>query len=708
MPSRSLSRSGDAAARAPSASTLANPAATSALGLKGTPVKGEEAEPGAMCRGKARPHPPGRARAREARGLLTSKKIMAANSAVASIGWTSASQPGEPTRRVRHRKDQRQAAPAGRAPSLRPPPAARPPPRRGREFTASLSAPISLLQVLRSADTPATGRPATAGQLGFTLDSPAEVSDDSTKFETQSGIPLAASTDRPISAPTGRTQSQLGEPGQYPFTRGPHASMYRGKLWTMRMFSGFGTPEDTNRRFKFLLAQGQTGLSTAFDMPTLMGSTPTIRAALGEVGREGVSVASVADMERLFADIPLDEVTTSMTINAPAVVLLAFYVVAAERRGIAPERLGGTIQNDMLKEFIAQKEWICGVRPHLRIIRDMLVYCTRADAALEHHQRQRLSHPRGGRDRGAGAGVHAGRRHRLRRARARGGPRRRRLRAAAVVLLGRAQRLLRGGRQAARRAAHVGADHARALRRQEPALVDAAHARADRGRVADGAAAAQQRGAHHVQALAAVLGGTQSLHTNSFDETYALPTEEAAALALRTQQIIAEESGIPAVADPLGGSYFVEALTDRMEAEATRSSKIDEMGGIVRAVEEGYPQREIAASAYRLSARSTEASGPSSASTATRPRRDARPHPEDRSPAGSGAASAHGRAARAARRRGGRAASTACARASRATNDNIMEAVLEAVRSEATSARFVRCSARCSANIAIRPMSEAG
>ncbi|HEX4403532.1 MAG TPA: methylmalonyl-CoA mutase family protein, partial [Polyangia bacterium] len=195
-----------------------------------------------------------------------------------------------------------------------------------------------------------------------------------TMRETQSGLPLD-----PVygpATPASDYGEKLGDPGAFPFTRGPHASMYRGKPWTMRMFSGFGTPEDTNRRFKFLLAQGQTGLSTAFDMPTLMGFDPDDAKARGEVGREGVSVASVADVERLFDGIALDAVTTSMTINAPAVALLAFYVVAAERRGIAPEALGGTLQNDMLKEFIAQKEWICDVRPSLRIVRDMLVYCT--------------------------------------------------------------------------------------------------------------------------------------------------------------------------------------------------------------------------------------------------------------------------------------------------------------------------------------------
>ena len=195
--------------------------------------------------------------------------------------------------------------------------------------------------------------------------------------DTQSGLPLEPVYQAGDLGPGWDPALTLGVPGQFPFTRGPHETMYRGKPWTMRMFSGFGTPEDTNRRFRYLLAHGQTGLSTAFDMPTLMGFDPDDPLARGEVGREGVSVASVADVERLFADIPLAEVSTSMTINAPAVVLLAFYVVAAERRGIGPEKLRGTLQNDMLKEFIAQKEWISPIRGHMRVIRDMLVWCSR-------------------------------------------------------------------------------------------------------------------------------------------------------------------------------------------------------------------------------------------------------------------------------------------------------------------------------------------
>jgi methylmalonyl-CoA mutase N-terminal domain/subunit len=394
---------------------------------------------------------------------------------------------------------------------------------------------------------------------------------------------------------------KLGDPGSFPFTRGPHETMYRGKLWTMRMFSGFGTPEDTNGRFKFLLEHGQTGLSTAFDMPTLMGFDPDDPRARGEVGREGVSVASVDDMQRLFAGIPLADITTSMTINAPAVALLAFYVVAAERQGVPPEALAGTIQNDMLKEFIAQKEWICGVGPHLRIMRDMLVFCT---ARMPRWNTISVS---GYHIREAGATAVQELAFTL-------------ADGIAYVELGRgagldvdafAPRLsfffdvhndffeeVAKFRAARRIWAHVMRDRFGAKNPRAQML--RTHAQTA------GASLMAQQPLNNVvrttiQALAAVMGGTQSLHTNSFDETYALPTEEAAALALRTQQIIAEESGIPAVADPLAGSYFVEWLTDRMEAEAMRLIEtVDAMGGMVQAVEAGWPQREIANAAYRF------------------------------------------------------------------------------------------------------------
>jgi methylmalonyl-CoA mutase, N-terminal domain len=417
-----------------------------------------------------------------------------------------------------------------------------------------------------------------------------------------SGLPLQA-VYRPadLEASGWRAADQLGEPGQFPFTRGPHATMYRGKPWTMRMFAGFGTPEDTNQRFKFLLSQGQTGLSTAFDMPTLMGYDPDHPRALGEVGREGVSVASLDDMMRLFADIPLDQVSTSMTINAPAAVLLALYVAVAERQGVSPAVLRGTLQNDMLKEFIAQKEWISPIRAHMRIIRDMLAWCTR-----EMPQWNTISIS-GYHIREAGAtavqelaftiadglgyvqlGVEAG-----------------------IPVDDFAPRLsffwdvhndffeeiakFRAGR---RLWAHLMRDRFGA--QQPRSWMLRTHAQTA------GVSLMAQQPLNNVvrttlQALAAVLGGTQSLHTNSYDETYALPTEEAATLALRTQQVIAEESGVTSVVDPLGGSYFVEALTDQME-EAAREylHKIDAMGGIVKAVEEGYPQREIARAAYEF------------------------------------------------------------------------------------------------------------
>ncbi len=424
--------------------------------------------------------------------------------------------------------------------------------------------------------------------------------DPAREVTSLSGIPL-----KPVYGPddlTGREwayEERLGHPGQYPYTRGVHETMYRGKPWTMRMFAGFGTPEDTNRRFKFLLEHGQTGLSTAFDMPTLMGYDPDHARSLGEVGREGVSVASIDDMRVLYGDIPLDQVTTSMTINAPASVLLALYVAVAEEQGVPPSKLRGTLQNDMLKEFIAQKEWISPVRPHMRIIRDMLVYCTRemplwnTVSISGYHIREAgatgvqelaftladgIGYVQLGIDAGLDVDDFA--------------PRLSfffdvhndffeevaKFRAARRMW----SKIMRERFAAKNPRSWLLRTHAQtagvSLMAQQP-LVNVARTT--------------------LQALAAVLGGTQSLHTNSYDETYALPTEEAATIALRTQQVIAEESGVAAVADPLGGSYFVETLTDRVEEEAWRYiHRIDALGGIVKAVEEGYPQREIAQSAY--------------------------------------------------------------------------------------------------------------
>jgi methylmalonyl-CoA mutase N-terminal domain/subunit len=419
---------------------------------------------------------------------------------------------------------------------------------------------------------------------------------------TLSGLPLQVSYGPEDLAASGwRYEDRLGEPGSYPFTRGPHETMYRGRLWTMRMFAGFGTPDDTNQRFKFLLEQGQTGLSTAFDMPTLMGYDPDHARSLGEVGREGVSVASLDDMERLFAGIPLDKVSTSMTINAPASILLALYVAVAEKQGVGPDKLRGTLQNDMLKEFIAQKEWISPVRAHMRIIRDMLAYCT------EHMPQWNTISISGYHIREAGATAVQELAFTL-------------ADGIGYVDLGReagidvdefAPRLSFffdvhndffeeiAKFRAARRL------WAKIMKERFGAKSPRSWMLRTHAQTAGVSLMAQQPLNNVVrttmQALAAVLGGTQSLHTNSYDETYALPTEDAATLALRTQQVIAEETGVASVVDPLAGSYFVESLTDRMEAAAQAYiDKIDAMGGIVKAVEEGYPQREIARSAYEF------------------------------------------------------------------------------------------------------------
>jgi methylmalonyl-CoA mutase N-terminal domain/subunit len=429
---------------------------------------------------------------------------------------------------------------------------------------------------------------------------PVKKPDSADEVRSMSGIPLKSTYGPNDLASRGWTYDEkLGDPGAYPFTRGPHATMYRGKPWTMRMFAGFGTPEDTNRRFKFLLESGQTGLSTAFDMPTLMGYDPDHARSLGEVGREGVSVASLDDMLRLFGDIPLDRVSTSMTINAPAAILLALYVAVAEQQGVTPDKLRGTLQNDMLKEFIAQKEWISPIRGHMRIIRDMLVWCTRT---MPQWNTISIS------------GYH------IREAGATG------VQELAFTIadgIGYVQLGIDGGLdidEFAPRLSYFWDVHndffeevakfragrrmwAKLMRERFGAKNPKSWLLRTHAQTAGVSLMAQQPLNNVVrttlQALAAVLGGTQSLHTNSYDETYALPTEDAAQLALRTQQVIFEESGVAAVTDPLAGSYFVETLTDQVEAAAWEYiHKIDAMGGIVKAVEEGYPQREIARAAF--------------------------------------------------------------------------------------------------------------
>ncbi|HSQ60406.1 MAG TPA: methylmalonyl-CoA mutase family protein [Acidobacteriota bacterium] len=416
-----------------------------------------------------------------------------------------------------------------------------------------------------------------------------------------SGIPLQAlytEADRPTDE---ETRKRLGAPGAFPYTRALFPEGYRTRLWTMRQFAGFGTADDTNRRFHYLLGQGMTGLSTAFDMPTLMGYDADHPMSLGEVGREGVAISTLEDMEILFRGIPLEKVTTSMTINAPAIVLLAMYVAIGEKQGLKPAQLGGTIQADMLKEFIAQKEWICPPRPHVKICVDMIEWCAKnmpkwnSISISGYHIRE--------------AGATAAQE----------------LAFTLADGIGYVEECVKRGMDVDEFAPRLSffwdvhndffeeiAKFRAARRIWATVMRDRFHAKNPRSWMlrthaqTAGVSLTAQQPLNNVarvalQGLAAVLGGTQSLHTNSMDETLALPTEEAATVALRTQQILAHETGVANVVDPLGGSYFVEALTDTMEKEALEYiRRIDEMGGIIVAVERGYPQKEIADSAYRF------------------------------------------------------------------------------------------------------------
>jgi methylmalonyl-CoA mutase N-terminal domain/subunit len=396
-------------------------------------------------------------------------------------------------------------------------------------------------------------------------------------------------------------EQALGLPGQYPFTRGVYPSMYRGRLWTVRQFAGYGTAEETNARFRYLLAHGQTGLSTAFDMPSLMGYDSDHPRSEGEVGREGVAVDSVADMERLFEGIDLGQVSVSMTINAPAAIMMAYYVVAAERQGVPPDRLAGTVQADILKEYIAQKEWCFPIDPAMRLLGDMMEWCTRnmprwhpvsisgyhireagATAAQElaFTLKDGLTYVEQQVGRGLNVDEFAPR-----------------LSFFFNAHLDFFEEIAKY--RAARRI------WARELRETFGATNPRSWLMRFHTQTAGVSLTAQQPLNNIVrtatEALAAVLGGTQSLHTNSFDEALALPTEEAVKVALRTQQIIAHETGVTSTIDPLGGSYFVEALTDRMEQLAyDYFARIDELGGMVEAVKQGFPQREIAEAAYEL------------------------------------------------------------------------------------------------------------
>src|SRR5216684_2558531 len=375
-----------------------------------------------------------------------------------------------------------------------------------------------------------------------------------TDYRSGSGLPVQRlyTPEDIADAPT----DNIGLPGRYPYTRGPYPTMYRGRNWTMRQIAGFGTGEDTNGRFRYLIEQGQTGLSVDFDMPTLMGYDSDDPRSLGEVGREGVAIDTLDDMEALFADVDLERISVSMTINPTAWILLAMYVALAESRGFDSSRLSGTVQADILKEYVAQKEWIFPIRPSMRIMRDMIVWSARH---LARYNPINIS------------GYH----------------------------------ISEAGATSVQELAFTMAN---AIAYVE----EVTRAESMRLRFHCQTAAATLTKAQPLnnvirttlQALSAVLGGAQSLHTNGMDEAYAIPSEEAMKIALRTQQIIAMETRVPQVVDPLGGSYYVEALTNRVEAEVLRIlAKVDAMGGTIKAIEEGFFQHEIADSAYDFARR---------------------------------------------------------------------------------------------------------
>jgi methylmalonyl-CoA mutase, N-terminal domain len=429
---------------------------------------------------------------------------------------------------------------------------------------------------------------------------PARSKERQTSFTTISGRPIERLYTPAQVASLDYTRD-LGDPGEFPYTRGIHPTGYRGKLWTMRQFAGFGTPEETNQRYQDLIAAGGTGLSVAFDLPTLMGRDPDHPLSLGEVGKCGVNITSLADMERLFEGIHLGDITTSMTINSPAPMIFAMYLVVAEKQGADWNRISGTIQNDILKEFIAQKEYIFPPRPSMRLITDIFAFCTERVPKWNTI---------------SVSGYH--------------------IREAGSTALQELAFTLRDGLEYVQYGVDAGlnvddfvprisfffnshsdffeeiAKYRAARKLWAEAMRERFGARNPRSwqlrfhtQTAGVSLTAQQPYNNVVrtalQALAAVLGGTNSLHTNSLDEALALPTKEAATIALRTQQIIAHESGVANVVDPLGGSYFVEKLTQEME-QGTKDywSTIDRMGGMVEAIELGYPQKEIAEASYQF------------------------------------------------------------------------------------------------------------
>jgi len=420
------------------------------------------------------------------------------------------------------------------------------------------------------------------------------------EFTTISGVPVEPLY-TPLHVHGDRDYiERIGFPGEYPFTRGPYTSMYRTRLWTMRQFAGFGTAEETNRRYKYLLEHGQTGLSVAFDFPTLMGYDSDHPRSLGEVGKCGVAISSLADMETLFDGIPLDQVSVSMTINGPAIILFAFYVVAAEKQGVTPDKLRGTVQNDILKEYMAQHAWVYPPEPALSLITDMFEW---ASKNAPKYNPISIS------------GYH--------------------IREAGATAAQELAYTLRNGFEYVERGIARGLDvddfaprlsfffdvhndffeeiakfraarriWARQMREVYGAKKEESWRLRTHAQTAGVSLVAQQPENNIVrvayQAMAAVLGGTQSLHTNSMDETLALPTEKSVRIALRTQQILAYETGVANTIDPLAGSYYVEALTDRLEREAEEIfQEIERLGGVVPGIEMGYFQREIALSAQR-------------------------------------------------------------------------------------------------------------
>ena len=400
---------------------------------------------------------------------------------------------------------------------------------------------------------------------------------------------------------------KLGFPGEYPYTRGIHPNMYRGRLWTMRLFSGFGSAEDTNQRYHFLLERGQTGLSVAFDFPTLYGRDSDDPLSEGEVGVCGVTIDTLRDMETLFDGIPLDKISTSMTINGPAAILLALYVAVGEKQGVPSHKLTGTIQNDILKEYIAQKSWIFPPEPSMRIITDTLAFCkdhvpkwntisisgyhireagSTAAQELAFTLADGFAYVEAGIEAGLDVDDFA--------------PRLSFFFNAHIDLFEEAAKY-----RAARRI------WARRMKEKYKAKNRESRLLRFHTQTAGCSLTAQQPENNiirtTIEALAGVLGGTQSLHTNSMDEALALPTAKAAKIALRTQQIIAHESGVTNSIDPLGGSYYVEALTDELERQAEEYFKrIDDLGGMIKAIEEGFPQKEIADAAYRYQKRLEE------------------------------------------------------------------------------------------------------